>query len=128
MAGIYKRSLFLFFVLILGLLFLSQTVLAEEKTEQKNLQNSEQQKDKQSSYNLEEIPVTDKRATEPVTSPYAVTESSKLQTDVWTREEIEALHPQTVLDVLEQVPGMELTFQGRQHMDFSNVRGRETTV
>lgn len=123
MAGINTRSVFLFFVLIFGLLFLSQTVLAEEKAEQKNLQKNEHQKDKQSSYNLEEIPVTDKKVAEPVTSPYAVTESSKLQTEVWTREEIEALHPQTVLDVLEQVPGMELTFQGRQHMDFSNVRG-----
>jgi len=123
-AGIYKRSLFLFFVLILGLLFLSQTVLAEEKTEQKNLQNSEQQKDKQSSYNLEEIPVTDKRAGEPVASRYAVPESSKLQTEVFTREDIEAIKPETVLDVLQFVPGIEITYQGRKQLDFTNIRGQ----
>ncbi|MEN6373788.1 MAG: TonB-dependent receptor [Smithella sp.] len=106
---------FLFYVFMLVLIFSFQDVLAQEEKEQK--------KNKQNLYNLEEIPVTDRRAAEPVTSPYAVTESSKLQTEVWTKEEIEALHPETVWDVLEQVPGMEVTFQGRQHLNFSNVRG-----
>ncbi len=106
---------FLFYVFMLVLIFSFQDVFAQEGEEQK--------KNKQSLYSLEEIPVTDRRATEPVTSPYAVTESSKLQTEVWTKEEIEALHPETVWDVLEQVPGMEVTFQGRQHLNFSNVRG-----
>ncbi len=106
---------FLFYVFMLVLIFSFQDVFAQEGEEQK--------KNKQSLYSLEEIPVTDRRATEPVTSTYAVTESSKLQTEVWTKEEIEALHPETVWDVLEQVPGMEVTFQGRQHLNFSNVRG-----
>jgi len=42
---------------------------------------------------------------------------------VFTAEDIEALHPATLLDVLQQVPGMEVTFQGRQHMDFVSMRG-----
>ena len=137
MKGICRRSLF--FVLILGIFFVSQTVLAEEKTEQKDPQKTEQisedqpeQKDQtkttqsvgqKSSHNLEEITVTGKRIGEPVTSPYAVAESSQLQTEVWTSEEIEALHPETVWDIIEQMPGMEVTYQGRQHMDFSNMRG-----
>ncbi|MDX9745756.1 MAG: TonB-dependent receptor plug domain-containing protein [Syntrophales bacterium] len=78
---------------------------------------------KQTEYKLGEIPVVGKRLKEPVTSPYAVPESSQIQTDVWTAEEIEDLHPATVWDLLEQVPGIEVTFQGRQHMDFSNMRG-----
>ncbi len=136
MAGILNR--FLSIVFILGVLLLSQMVFAQEKTSQtqpiqqtKQTQQTgqteqEQQKEKKeqkSPFNLDEITVAEKRAGEPVTSPYAVPESSKLQTEVWTKEEIEALHPQTVWDVLEQVPGMEVTFQGRQHMDFSNMRG-----
>ena len=121
MEGICKRVLS--FVLILGVFLISQKVLAQEETEQKTPQEIEQNKDQKSPYNLEEIKVTDKKAGESVTSPYSVAESSKLQTEVITREEIEALHPQTVWDVIEQVPGMEVSYQGRQHIDFSNMRG-----
>lgn len=110
----------------LGMCFFVQTVFAEEKAEQKKEQKEEktdQKKDKHDSYSLEEITVSGKGAQEPVTSPYAVTESSKLQTDIFTREDIEAIHPESLWDVVEQSPGMEVTFQGRQHMDFSNMRG-----
>lgn len=109
------RILTLLFVLVFGTFCLSHVAYAQQKKEQK--------KERQSPYSLEEITVKGKAAAEPVTSPYAVTESSKLQTEVITREEIEALHPETVWDVIQQVPGMEVTFQGRQHMDFSNMRG-----
>ncbi|MBA4390968.1 MAG: hypothetical protein C0399_08520 [Syntrophus sp. (in: bacteria)] len=125
MEGVCRRLLF--FVLILGAFLISQTVFAEEKTgertEQKDQKKTVQEKDQKSPHKLEGITVTGKKTKEPVTSPYAVTESSQLQTDVWTREEIEALNPETVWDVLRQVPGMEVTFQGRQHMDFSSIRG-----
>jgi iron complex outermembrane receptor protein len=42
---------------------------------------------------------------------------------VFTAQDIEALHPTSLLDVLQQVPGMEITFQGRQHMNFASMRG-----
>nr|WP_320132108.1 TonB-dependent receptor plug domain-containing protein [uncultured Holophaga sp.] len=74
-------------------------------------------------YDLEKVGVTAKRAKEKPTSPYATTESSQLQTEVITSEEIEAIHPQTAWDILEQVPGVEITFQGRQHQEFNNLRG-----
>ena len=112
MRGICRKSLFLMFVL--GAIFFSQAVFADETT---------QKKDQQKAYDLGQVEVSSTRLKEPVTSPYAVPESSQLQTEVWTKEEIEALHPQTVWDVLEQVPGMEVTYQGRQHLDFSNMRG-----
>ncbi len=72
---------------------------------------------------LDQITVTGKTVSEPVTSPYWVPDSSKPQTEVITKEEIEAINPQTVWDILEQVPGMDVTFQGRQHLDFGYMRG-----
>jgi iron complex outermembrane receptor protein len=107
---------FIVLVFIFTICCFTQTALAQKEEEQK--------KDKrESSYSLDEITVSGKGVKEPVTSPYAVTESSRLQTEVFTREEIEALHPESVWDIIEQVPGMEVTFQGRQHMDFSSMRG-----
>ncbi len=78
---------------------------------------------KEETHELEKIGTRASRITEPVTSPYAVPESSQLQTEVYTREDIEAINPETVWDVIRQAPGMEVTFQGRQHMDFANMRG-----
>lgn len=81
--------------------------------------------DKGGSYGLEQITVSDKRgAREPVTSPYAVPESSGLQTEVITREEIEVIQPKTIYDILEYVPGMEIEFQGRRQLNFMNMRGQ----
>ncbi|MDR3763535.1 MAG: TonB-dependent receptor [Acidobacteriota bacterium] len=42
---------------------------------------------------------------------------------VFTAKDIEALHPSSLLDVLQTVPGVEITAQGRQHMDFMTMRG-----
>ncbi len=53
----------------------------------------------------------------------ALPESVKANAIVVTKEEIEALHPQTIWDVIQQVPGLEVTYQGRQHQEFSNMRG-----
>jgi hypothetical protein len=41
----------------------------------------------------------------------------------FTAKDIENLHPKTLLDVFQQVPGMSQTFQGRQHLDFMGMRG-----
>jgi len=112
MGGICRRALS--FMLMLGVIFMYQTVFAEEKAKKQSQQNA---------YDLGEVTVTGKKLREPVTSPYAVPESSQLQTEVITAEEIQALHPATLWDVFEQIPGMEVTFQGRQHLDFSNMRG-----
>jgi outer membrane cobalamin receptor len=84
---------------------------------------AEEQPVKDEHLEMERIGVTEKRIGEPVTSPYAVFESSKLQTEVYTEEDIKALQAATVWDVIQQAPGMEVTFQGRQHMDFANMRG-----
>ncbi len=75
------------------------------------------------SVGLEQITVTGKAAAEPVTSPYWTPESSKPQTEVITSEEIEAMHPQNIWDIFDQVPGMDVFFQGRQHLDFGYIRG-----
>ena len=112
MDATFKRTVF--FAMALGLVFLAHTVFAEEKPKKQSQQNA---------YDLGEVTVTGKKLREPVTSPYAVPESSQLQTEVITAEEIQALHPATVWDVFEQVPGVEVTYQGRQHIDFGNMRG-----
>jgi iron complex outermembrane recepter protein len=41
----------------------------------------------------------------------------------FTAKDIAALHPASLLDVLQQVPGLAVSFQGRQHMDFASMRG-----
>ena len=41
----------------------------------------------------------------------------------FTAKDIENLHPASLLDVLQQVPGLAVSFQGRQHMDFASMRG-----
>lgn len=101
------------------------TCLAQAATAQGYLdQNAQQQaKDNKDTYHLDKVGVTAKRLKEKPDSPYSTTESSQLQTEVITREEIEAIHPETAWDILEQVPGVEVTYQGRQHLNFSNVRG-----
>ncbi len=116
MKGLGRGLIVFVFVFVFAICCFTQTALAQKEEEQK--------KDKHdSSYNLDEITVSGKRAAEPVTSPYAVPESSKLATEIITKEEIEEIHPQTVYDILEYVPGMEVTFQGREHIDFANMRG-----
>ncbi|OPX92418.1 MAG: Vitamin B12 transporter BtuB [Syntrophorhabdus sp. PtaB.Bin006] len=88
-------------------------------------QVKEESKEKtQGSYGLEQITVTGKTPAEPVWSRYAVPESSKLQTEVFTREDIEAIKPESVLDVLQFSPGIEITYQGRRQFDFTNIRGQ----
>ncbi|OPX95288.1 MAG: vitamin B12/cobalamin outer membrane transporter [Syntrophorhabdus sp. PtaU1.Bin002] len=125
MEDVKGKILTLLFVLLFGTCCLTPTAVAQQATEQKKAEQkkAEQKKEKQDPYSLEEITVKGKAVGEPVASPYAVPASSAIATEIITREDIEALHPKTVWDVLEQVPGMEITYQGRQHMDFSNMRG-----
>jgi iron complex outermembrane receptor protein len=46
----------------------------------------------------------------------------------FTAKDIEALHPASLLDVLQHVPGLAVSFQGRQHMDFASMRGGSLQV
>lgn len=86
---------------------------------------AEENKESKGSYGLEEIVVSGKKGVrEPVASRYWVPESSTLQTEVFTREDIEAIHPETVFDVLQFAPGIEYTYQGRRQFDFTNMRGQ----
>ncbi len=112
MRGICRRVLL--FILMLGTIFMYQTVFAEENVKKQA---------KRDAYDLGEVTVTGKKLREPVTSPYAVPESSQIQTEVITAEDIQDLHPATVWDVFEQIPGMEVSYQGRMHIDFGNIRG-----
>jgi outer membrane receptor for ferrienterochelin and colicin len=76
------------------------------------------------------VEVTANRDFDALASPTvaALPESVQIQATVLTTEEIEAIHPQSVWDVLQQVPGMEVTYQGRQHLDFSSMRGASYRV
>ena len=112
MRGICRKVLL--FILMLGTIFMYQTVFAEENVKKQA---------KRDAYDLGEVTVTGKKLREPVTSPYAVPESSQIQTEVITAEDIQDLHPATVWDVFEQIPGMEVSYQGRMHIDFGNIRG-----
>ncbi|MBT9331518.1 TonB-dependent receptor [Paracidobacterium acidisoli] len=65
------------------------------------------------------------------TQPAALTglvEGVKSQDIVFTARDIEALHPNTVLDVLQTVPGMEVDYQGRQYPNSVTLRGGAVLV
>lgn len=47
----------------------------------------------------------------------------KSQNVVFTAKDIEALHPNTVFDVLQTVPGVEVDYQGRQYPNSLTLRG-----
>lgn len=50
-------------------------------------------------------------------------ESAKNDDVTFTAKDIEALHPANILEIFQQVPGMDVSYQGRQHMDFLAMRG-----
>jgi hypothetical protein len=55
-------------------------------------------------------------------------EGVKNQDIVFTAKDIEALHPNTVFDVLQTVPGMEVDYQGRQYPNSLTLRGGAVLV
>jgi len=61
--------------------------------------------------------------TQPQTALLDVPEGVASDNIVFTAKDIETLHPASLLDVMQQVPGMAVSFQGRQHMDFASMRG-----
>jgi hypothetical protein len=59
---------------------------------------------------------------EPAYSQFAVPESSKVATEVFTAEEIEEMHPRDVFDILEYGAGVDVSFQGRKALNFVGIR------
>jgi hypothetical protein len=55
-------------------------------------------------------------------------EGVKSQDIVFTAKDIEALHPNTVFDVLQTVPGIEVDYQGRQYPNSLTLRGGAVLV
>ncbi|TWH46493.1 TonB-dependent receptor [Sporomusa sp. KB1] len=60
---------------------------------------------------------------ETVSSRLTVPESAKSGMEVFTRKDIEAMHPRNVFDILEQAKGIVVTYQGRKHPYFIRDRG-----
>jgi len=121
MHPVFLRSLSL--LLISGVVCLSPAAAAESNLGL-GASRSDDSPEVRKAYELEKVGVTAKRLKEKVDSPYAISESSQLQTEVITQEDIEAIHPQTVWDILEQVPGFDFNYQGRQHQEIStSMRG-----
>lgn len=55
-------------------------------------------------------------------------EGVKSEDIVFTAKDIEALHPNTVFDVLQTVPGIEVDYQGRQYPNSLTLRGGAVLV
>ncbi len=55
-------------------------------------------------------------------------EGVKNENIVFTAKDIEALHPNTIFDVLQTVPGMEADYQGRQYPNSLTLRGGAVLV
>jgi iron complex outermembrane receptor protein len=62
-------------------------------------------------------------APESIRNPYRVESSGRVGTEVMTREDIEALAPKDVLDLLDKAVGMNMTYQGRRSPFFLDERG-----
>lgn len=56
-------------------------------------------------------------------NPYRVEKSARFGTEVMTRDDIEAINPKDVLDLLDKAVGMNMTYQGRRSPFFLDERG-----
>lgn len=56
-------------------------------------------------------------------NPYRVETTARVGTEVMTREDIEALAPKDVIDLLDKAVGMNVTYQGRKSPYFLEERG-----
>lgn len=81
------------------------------------------QDDKSKAEKLEPIEVSASRVEEPANSPYHLPESSAAA--VWSidHDQIMALEPRDVFDVLSYAPGVQTAFQGRKGLNFVTGRG-----
>lgn len=77
---------------------------------------------------LDPITVSADRQGEPANSPYRLPVSSQAATWLITQQEIEALQPRDIFDVLSCAPGVQLAFQGRKGMNFLSSRGGGTFI
>ena len=62
-------------------------------------------------------------ATDSIANPFRVETSGRFGTEVMTREDIEALAPKDVVDLLDKAVGMNLGYQGRRSPFFFEERG-----
>ncbi|MDR3370321.1 TonB-dependent receptor domain-containing protein [Rhodoferax sp.] len=58
-----------------------------------------------------------------IKNPYRIEKSAHFGTEVMTRDDIEALNPKDVLDLLDKAVGMNMTYQGRRSPFFLDERG-----
>jgi iron complex outermembrane recepter protein len=56
-------------------------------------------------------------------NPYRVETTGRFGTEVMTRDDIEALNPKDVVDLLDKAVGMNMTYQGRRSPIFLDERG-----
>lgn len=61
-----------------------------------------------------------------IKNPHRVETTARVGTEVMTREDIEALNPKDVLDLLDKAVGMNMTYQGRRSPFFLDERGGGT--
>jgi iron complex outermembrane recepter protein len=59
-------------------------------------------------------------------NPYKVESSARVGTQIFNREDIEALAPRDVIDLLDRATGMNVTYQGRKSPYFPEARGGGT--
>lgn len=80
------------------------------------------------SHQIEPITVQGDLINEPPNSPYHLPESAKAATWSIDREQIQALEPRDIFDVLSYAPGVQTAFMGRKGMNFISSRGGGTFV
>lgn len=54
---------------------------------------------------------------------YRIEKTAQFGTEVITQEEIKAQNPKDIFDLLNKTTGLDLTYQGRKHPYFVNIRG-----
>lgn len=78
------------------------------------------------SVNVRALPLVDLKSQAAALT--GLVEGVKSEDIVFTAQDIEALHPNTVLDVLQTVPGLEVDYQGRQYPNSVTLRGGAVMV
>lgn len=62
-------------------------------------------------------------AADSIKNPYRVEKTGRFGTEIMSRDDIEALNPKDVLDLLDKAVGMNMTYQGRRSPFFLEERG-----
>ncbi|MCB2192718.1 MAG: TonB-dependent receptor [Deltaproteobacteria bacterium] len=95
----------------------------QAQTENPNQAQAQPKADKTNPEKMDPMEVSATRVEEPANSPYHLPASSAASIWAIDHDQIMALEPRDIFDVLGYAPGVQVSFQGRKGMNFVSGRG-----